>query len=72
MATLAQLITARDALRLARLNGLREVRDESGVTLQYKSEAEMAAALAAVERDIAALTGHTMPKTILFQTTKGL
>jgi hypothetical protein len=72
MPSLPDLTKARDALKLARLNGLREVRDESGVTLQYRSDAEMAAALAAVERDIAALTGHTMPKTIVFRTSKGL
>jgi hypothetical protein len=72
MAMLAHLTAARDALRLARLNGLREVRDETGVTLQYKSDSEMAAALAAVERQIAALQGQRPPKAILFRTTKGL
>ena len=69
---LADLIKSRDALKLARLNGARRVRDASGEEIEYRSEAEIARAIAAAERDIAALQGEPMPKTILFRTSKGL
>jgi hypothetical protein len=71
MADVAELIARRDALKAARLNGLREVRDSSGEGVTYKSDAEMASALAAVEREISALQGRSPIKTIIFRTSKG-
>lgn len=72
MATLADLIAQRDALFAARLKGIREVRDASGEAVVYKSDTEMAAALAACDREISALSGTRHPKTIIFRTSKGI
>jgi predicted RecA/RadA family phage recombinase len=53
--TLADLTTARDALVKARAEGVRRYRDQNGEEVEYKSDAEMASALAALERRIAEL-----------------
>ena len=69
--TLAELISARDKLRSARLSGVRTTRfGDDEVT--YKSDAEMAVALASIEADIAALTRGNAPRTFYPQTSKGL
>ena len=70
-ATLQQLVKWRDALLAARLNGAREFRDQNGETVVYKSDQQMAAALAAADAEIAALQ-RKPPSTILFRTSKGL
>lgn len=70
-ATLAQLQAWRDGLFAARLQGVREYRDQNGESVSYKSDAEMARALAAVDAEIAAY-GRRRPNTILFRTSKGL
>lgn len=70
-ATLAQLQAWRDGLLEARLQGVREFRDQNGESVTYKSDAEMARALAAVDAKIAAYGGRR-PNTILFRTSKGL
>ena len=49
MATLAELTTMRAALFAARMNGAREFRDQNGETVVFKSDAEMARALAALD-----------------------
>ena len=72
MPTLSELIEHRDALKLARLRGVRRVRDSSGEEVEYRADSEMAAALAAVDREIAALSAGPHPKTIVFKTSKGL
>lgn len=60
----------RDALVKARMSGVRRVRDSSGEEVEYRSDAEMKAALAAAD---AALAGASPPvKTIRFTTSKGL
>jgi hypothetical protein len=61
----------RDALLEARLSGLRSVRDASGETIEYKSDAEMAAALSAAESAISAAS-RSSPKTIYLTTSKGV
>lgn len=70
-ASLAQLQAWRDSLLEARLNGAREFRDQNGETVVYKSDAQMAAALAAADAAIAAAQ-RTPPNTILFKTSKGI
>jgi len=71
MASLADLIRWRDSLFEARLQGVREFRDQNGETVVYRSDAEMARALAAADAAIA--TAKAKPgNTILFRTSKGL
>jgi len=53
VATLAQLIEWRDRLKEARYNGLRSVTDSNGERVEYKSDSEMARAVAALDSDIA-------------------
>ena len=72
MTALTELIEHRDALKLARLRGVRRVRNSSGEEIEYRSDSEIAAALASADREIAALTDGPHPKTILFRTSKGL
>ena len=72
MASLADLQKWRDALFEARMNGLRSFRDQNGEEVTYSSDREMAAALAAVDREILAMTGGRPPSTIIFRTSKGL
>lgn len=69
--SLSELTSMRDALIRARMGGVREVKDQNGETLTYKSDAEMAAALASAERQIASFT-RAAPSTIRFKTSKGL
>lgn len=68
--TLSELETLRAALVRARLNGTRSVRDQNGEELVYKSDREMAAALASIESEIARLQSSAV-KTVRFQTSKG-
>lgn len=69
--TLATLQSARDALLKARASGIRRVRDQNGEETEYRSDSEMARALAALDSEIAALNGK--PPTIFhFQTSKGV
>lgn len=72
MATLAELQSMRAALVAARSNGLREVRDATGESVTYKSDAEMRAALSALDTEIAALTRGTRPAVMRVSTSKGL
>lgn len=68
--TLSELQSLRDALIRARLGGLREVRDSNGESVTYKSDREMAAALANVESQIAQMQSGAV-NVIQFRTTKG-
>lgn len=72
MASLADLQKWRETLFEARMNGLRSFRDQNGEEVTYSSDREMAAALAAVDREILAITGGRPPSTIIFRTSKGL
>jgi hypothetical protein len=71
MATPSELRAWRRALWKARLAGLREVRDGNGETIGYKSDSEMAAAIAAADSEIAALERPRV-STVLFRTSKGV
>ena len=70
MATLAELTKMRADLFAARMSGARRVRDQNGEEIEYRSDAEMTRALAAMDAEIAGL--QTRPaNTILFKTSKG-
>ena len=66
-----QLSAARDSLVEARATGVLEYRDSNGELVRYKSDREMASALAALDREIAALSGARPTHTIRFSTSKG-
>jgi hypothetical protein len=72
MASLADLQRWRDDLFKARMDGVRSFRDQNGQEVSYSSDREMAAALAALDREIIALSGGRPPSTIIFRTSKGL
>jgi hypothetical protein len=68
----ADLVAWRDALISARLKGIRSVQDSDGSRIEYKSDAEMRAAIAAAN-DMIAAAGQSPPfNTIRFTTSKGL
>ena len=71
---LSDLRKWRDALFEARLRGVRRVRDSTGEEVEYRSDAEISRALAAVDRAIAeAEAGRSRPiLSIRFNTSKGL
>ncbi|WIM10595.1 hypothetical protein [Enhydrobacter sp.] len=71
MTSLADLQLWRDSLFAARMRGVLSVKDQNGETVVYKSDSEMAAAIAACDREIAALSGRPV-NTIVFRTSKGL
>ena len=71
MATLPELVAARETLQSARLRGVREVRDSNGETIVFKSDSEMATALASVDREIAAMATGRPSRQIIFTTSKG-
>ena len=68
--TFNELESLRAALVRARLNGVREIRDQNGETVTYKSDREMAGALVSVESEIARLQSTSI-KQVRFRTTKG-
>ena len=68
--TLAQLQAWRDTLMASRLSGIRSATDENGESVQYSSDSEMAAAIAAADRELAARARPV--HTIRFRTSKGL
>jgi hypothetical protein len=70
MATLTELTKMRADLFAARMSGARRVRDQNGEEIEYRSDAEMTRALAALDVEITGLqTRHA--NTILFKTSKG-
>ena len=66
MASLAELQQLRAALVAARANGLRSVRDSTGEEAVYKTDREMAAALAALDSEIATMSRGPRPSVIRF------
>ncbi|SIN74287.1 phage head-tail joining protein [Vannielia litorea] len=68
--TAAELTAARDALLRARAGGVRRARDANGEEVEYRSDAEMARALAALDSEIAALAQRP-PAAFHFKTSKG-
>ena len=70
MATLIELQGFRERLREARYSGALRIRDSNGEELTYRSDSELARAIAAIETEIA---GQSRPaSTILFRTSKGV
>ncbi|MCE0742902.1 hypothetical protein LWC05_03220 [Acetobacter sicerae] len=66
------LITMRDALVKARLSGLTRITDQNGESVEYKSDSDMAAALASVNRLILQATlGGAAPGISTIRTMKG-
>lgn len=64
MATLAELQAWRASLFEARMQGVRAFSDQNGERVEFTSDREMAAAIAACDREIA---GHSRPHTIVFR-----
>ncbi|WP_395648024.1 phage head-tail joining protein [Terricaulis sp.] len=69
---ITELQSLRDALIRARLAGVREVRDQNGETVSYKSDAEMARALANCEALIAQMQSGQPINVIKFNARKGV
>lgn len=69
--TLDQLIKARDALFASRASGTLSFRDQNGEEVVYKSDRQMAAALTALDREIAEMAGRKIPTKLTFVTSKG-
>lgn len=68
MVTTEQLQEWRDRLLDARYDGIRRVRDSDGSEIEYRSDGELARAIADVERRI----NGAGTSTIRFRTSKGL
>lgn len=66
------LMKARQKIQDARFEGVLTFRDQNGEQVTYKSDAEMAAALTAIDAEIARLQGRSIASTIRFQTSKGV
>ena len=72
MATLSELQTYRAALEAVRYSGVREVRDASGESISYRSQREVETAIAALDLDIARLSGATRSRFVQISYGKGL
>lgn len=72
MATLENLIRWRDNLRENRASGVMEFEDQNGERVRYKSDQQMAAALADIDHQIAEINGRATPSSFHFQTSKGV
>ena len=70
--SLSDLQRWRDDLVSTRLGGLRVVQDRTGERVEYKTDAEMARAIASADRLIATLQAGAPATTILFLTSKGV
>lgn len=71
MATVAELTKMRADLLAARAGGVRRFRDQNGEEVEYRSDSEMARALAALDAEIAAKSARPA-NTIHFKMSKGL
>lgn len=69
--TLEEMIAARDTLLRMRSRGVRAYHDQNGERVEYSSDAEMAAAMAALDSAIAEAR-NARPAGITFRTSKGL
>lgn len=70
MADAATLEQRLEALRAVRADGMRRRRLSDGREVESRSDAELAAAIADLERQLASATGA--PKMVYFHTSKGL
>lgn len=66
------LESARERLQDARFRGVRRFKDQNGEEVEYRSDAEMARALLALETEIAALSQVPRLSKFIFKTSKGL
>ena len=71
MATVAELQNMRADLVSARSQGVRRYKDQNGEEVEYKSDSEMARALAALDAEIATASARPV-NTIHFNMSKGL
>lgn len=71
MATLDELISRRAALTKHRSSGVRAVQFADR-RLEYKSDAEMQAAISALDREITALQNNPIITTVRITSSKGL
>lgn len=69
--TVAELQKMRADLVAARARGVRRFRDANGEEVEFRSDSEMARALAALDAEIAGATARPA-NTILFKMSKGL
>lgn len=58
----------RDKLVKMRAAGVRSFTDQNGESVTYASDREMAAAIASIDRELAALSGARKPHTVVFRT----
>lgn len=72
MATLLELLEQRQTLTEARRSGVRAVGYSDGANVQYRSDAELAAAIANLDREIATAQGCRAVSRFTFRTSKGL
>ena len=71
MPSLADIQRYHGELLDCRYNGVRRTRDSSGEEIEFRSDAELARAIAAVERQITDIA-RRRPTTVRFSTSKGL
>lgn len=71
MATVAELTKMRADLLAARAGGVRRFRDQNGEEVEYRSDSEMARALAALDAEIATQTARPA-NTIHVNMSKGI
>lgn len=69
--TVTELRHRHDDLIRLRADGLRVLVDQSGERVEFKSDSELARAIASLDAEIGRMTGNR-PHTILFRTSKGL
>lgn len=72
MAALSDLTAWRDKLMESRLRGVRRVRDPDGSEVEYRSDSEMARAIAAADAAIAKATTGRPILSVKFHSSKGL
>lgn len=70
MAELAQLTARLEALRAARASGVRKLK-HADREIEYRSDSEIASAIADLERQVAALTAPRI-KTVVFTAKRGI
>jgi hypothetical protein len=70
MSDLAQLTSRLEALRAARASGLRKIKHGER-EVEYRSDSELAAAIADLERQVSALTAPRI-KTVVFTPKRGI
>ncbi|MBL8908034.1 MAG: hypothetical protein JNM20_15275 [Rhizobiales bacterium] len=70
MATAVELQARLEALRKVRANGLRSIQYED-IRTEYRSDAELAAAITDLEQQLAAASGRRI-RTVTFSTSKGV